>query len=117
MPETTRSAKPTGSAELVRKAFDTERIRARYLDFLVRWVAPSPDDFTRRLMLHTDWLHVIRRDPHLPAEHLPDGRPAARAERLFRKRDENFRDAAAKMAEDLREVLAVSGSADPVAGS
>ncbi|WP_245192115.1 hypothetical protein [Amycolatopsis azurea] len=63
---TARPAKPTESAKLVRKAFDTERIRARYLDFLARWAALSPDDCTRHLMLHTDWLHVIHRDPGVP---------------------------------------------------
>jgi phenylacetic acid degradation operon negative regulatory protein len=37
------------------------------------------------LLLHTDWLDVVRRDPHLPAEHLPADWPGIRAERLFRR--------------------------------
>jgi phenylacetic acid degradation operon negative regulatory protein len=109
---TARPAKPTESAELVRKAFDTETIEVRYLDFLAKWDtarSPWPDDLTRQLMLHTDWLQVIRRDPHLPAEHLPGGWPAERAERLFRKLDESLREGAAKEAGEVLDMLAITG--------
>lgn len=37
----------------------------------------------RQLLLHTDWLRLIRQDPHLPVEHLPRDWPAIRAEQVF----------------------------------
>ena len=39
----------------------------------------------RRVRLHTDWLELVRRDPHLPAEHLPADWPAINAEALFQR--------------------------------
>ncbi|MEO3795760.1 PaaX family transcriptional regulator C-terminal domain-containing protein [Nonomuraea sp. B10E15] len=83
-----RALKPTESADLVRKAFDTEQIAGRYRAFLRRWDTPHPvpaaaDDLARQLLLHTDWLQLIRQDPHLPAEHLPQDWPAIRAEQVF----------------------------------
>ncbi len=105
---TAQPAKPTEAAELVRKAFDTATIASRYHDFLEKWEAgkPSfPDDLTRQLMLHSDWLHVVRRDPHLPAGHLPRDWPAIQAETLFRKLDEDFRDGAAGLAAETLELM------------
>ncbi|GLW54388.1 PaaX family transcriptional regulator [Kitasatospora phosalacinea] len=78
---------PTEVAQVVESAFDTEAIAADYRAFLERWSGPAsePDDPLRRqLLLHTDWLELVRRDPHLPAEHLPADWPAIRAEELFR---------------------------------
>jgi phenylacetic acid degradation operon negative regulatory protein len=107
---TAHPAKPTETAELVRKAFDTETIASRYHEFLAKWDAggsPFPDDLTRQLMLHADWLHVVRRDPHLPAEHLPADWPAIRAENLFRKLDADFREGAAELAEESLDLIPV----------
>ncbi|WP_410672211.1 PaaX family transcriptional regulator C-terminal domain-containing protein [Amycolatopsis sp. cmx-4-68] len=107
---TAHPAKPTETAELVRKAFDTETIASRYHEFLAKWDAggsPLPDDLTRQLMLHADWLHVVRRDPHLPAEHLPPDWPAIRAENLFRKLDADFHEGAAELAEASLDLLPV----------
>ncbi|MCR6485014.1 PaaX family transcriptional regulator [Amycolatopsis sp. OK19-0408] len=109
-------AKPTEAAELVRKAFDTETIALRYQDFLAKWDtgrSALPDDLTRQLMLHTDWLHVVRRDPHLPAEHLPADWPAIRAEQLFRKLDEDLRDGAEELARETLELM-TPGATAPV---
>lgn len=109
---TAHPAKPTEAAELVRKAFDTETIALRYHDFLAKWDtdrSPLPDDLTRQLMLHTDWLHVVRQDPHLPAEHLPLDWPAIRAEQLFRKLDADFRDGAARLADETLELTTPAG--------
>lgn len=105
---TAQPAKPTEAAELVRKAFDTATIASRYHDFLEKWDAGDPafpDDLTRQLMLHSDWLHVVRRDPHLPAGHLPRDWPAIQAETLFRKLDEDFRDGAARLAAETLELM------------
>ncbi|MBB6345551.1 PaaX family transcriptional regulator [Nonomuraea muscovyensis] len=83
-----RALKPTESADLVHAAFDTQQIAARYHAFLDRWDTAGPqaalsDDLARQLLLHTDWLHLVRQDPHLPAEHLPEDWPAIRAEHVF----------------------------------
>lgn len=84
-----RAAEPTETADLVSRAFDTEQIAARYHAFLDRWdtTGPQPglpDDLARQLLLHTDWLQLVRQDPHLPAQHLPPDWPAIRAEQVFR---------------------------------
>ncbi|MBG0832685.1 PaaX family transcriptional regulator [Planomonospora sp. ID67723] len=83
------ASEPTEAAQLVQRAFDTAGIAARYRAFLERWDRPdpapaAPDDFTRQLLLHNDWLQLVRSDPRLPAEHLPADWPAIRAEHVFR---------------------------------
>ncbi|MCP2360187.1 phenylacetic acid degradation operon negative regulatory protein [Nonomuraea thailandensis] len=107
---TASAAEPTESADLVRKAFDTEQIAARYHAFLDRWDTPGPqaalpDDLARQLLLHTDWLQLVRQDPHLPAEHLPPDWPAIRAEQvtrtLARAYEEPARELAAKVLDEL----------------
>jgi phenylacetic acid degradation operon negative regulatory protein len=109
---TAQHAKPTESADLVHKAFDTDVIAARYEAFLARWDTadplPSlPDDLVRRLLLHTEWLQLVRQDPHLPAEHLKEDWPAIRAERLFRRLDEQIRDAATRTAAELVDEIPI----------
>jgi len=80
---------PTGAEEIIRRAFDTAEIAAAYRQFLARWPGANgsgpPDDLARQLLLHTDWLGAVRRDPHLPVQHLPEGWPAVEAERVFRR--------------------------------
>ncbi|OLE27146.1 MAG: PaaX family transcriptional regulator [Catenulispora sp. 13_1_20CM_3_70_7] len=78
--------KPTEVAAVVESAFDTRAIAAEYHEFLDRWSsrgAEGADPLGRQLLLHTDWLELVRRDPHLPTEHLPSDWPAIRAEELF----------------------------------
>lgn len=90
----TLQARPLGltdSAHLVRRAFDLEAIAVRYRAFLDRWdssTPPNPDDeLACQILLHTDWLQLVRQDPHLPAEYLPEQWPAIRAEQVFRLLD------------------------------
>ncbi|WP_328794331.1 PaaX family transcriptional regulator [Herbidospora solisilvae] len=90
-----RAYTPTEAADLVAKAFDIEQIARRYRTFLARWDVPrplpdAPDALVRQLLLHTDWLQLVRQDPHLPAEHLPDDWPAIRAEQVFHARAEEY---------------------------
>ncbi|WP_197288460.1 PaaX family transcriptional regulator C-terminal domain-containing protein [Nocardia sp. NRRL S-836] len=83
---TAQHAKPTEAADLAARAFDTTAIAARYQDFLTRWREPDdalPDDLARQLVLHGDWLDLVRQDPHLPAELLAPDWPAIEAEQLF----------------------------------
>jgi phenylacetic acid degradation operon negative regulatory protein len=105
-----RALAPTESADLVRKAFDTERIAEGYRAFLDRWDTADPlpaaaDDLARQLVLHTDWLQLVRRDPHLPAEHLPADWPAIRAEKLFHALALRYEPSAAKLATALLDEL------------
>jgi phenylacetic acid degradation operon negative regulatory protein len=84
-----RALPPTDVDALVRDAWDLDAIAGRYRGFLDRWSDPRrrpgfPDALATQLVLQTEWLQVIRRDPRLPAQHLPAGWPAERAWRLFR---------------------------------
>jgi len=85
---TAHTAKPTEDQQLAFAAFDIADIAAQYEEFLNRWdreepLGCLPDDLARQLVLHTDWLRLVRSDPHLPAEHLPENWPAIRAEEVF----------------------------------
>ncbi|MGP3964034.1 PaaX family transcriptional regulator [Nonomuraea sp. 3N208] len=105
-----RAFKPTESADLVRKAFDTDQIAERYRTFLDRWDTAHPlpsaaDDLARQLFLHTDWLQLVRQDPRLPAEHLPADWPAIRAEKLFHTLAHRYEATAAKLAAAVLDEL------------
>lgn len=106
---TARALKPTESADLVR-AFDTQQIAERYRAFLERWEAAGPqlalpDDLARQLLLHTDWLNLVRRDPHLPAEHLPPDWPAIRAEQTFHRLAHAYQEPARDLAATILDEL------------
>jgi phenylacetic acid degradation operon negative regulatory protein len=107
---TAQPAKPTESADLVHKAFDVDAIAARYRAFLARWESPDPlpalpDTLARQLVLHTDWLHLVRQDPHLPAEHLAEDWPAIRAEQLFHELAARYQPIAAEIAAGVIEEI------------
>ncbi|MFC0106449.1 PaaX family transcriptional regulator C-terminal domain-containing protein [Kibdelosporangium aridum subsp. largum] len=110
---TAQHAKPTESADLVHKAFDTDAIAARYQDFLARWDTKDPlpaarDDLARQLMLHTDWLNLVRQDPHLPAEHLSHDWPAIRAEEeTFTALAEHYEEPALRIAREVIDEIPV----------
>lgn len=100
------AAAPTEAGPLLRTAFDVDAIAQGYRAFLARWgdgLAPTEarDDLGRQLLLHTDWLDLVRGDPHLPAEHLPEEWPAARAEALFRELAQRFEPKAKQIAEQI----------------
>jgi len=100
---TAQHAKPTEAADLARRAFDTAAIAARYQDFLEKWggrapQASLPDDLARQLVLHGDWLDLVRQDPHLPAELLAEDWPAIEAEQLFQALATRYREIAAPLA-------------------
>ncbi|MCX6466750.1 MAG: PaaX family transcriptional regulator [Pseudonocardiales bacterium] len=86
---------PTDVDALVRDAWDLDALAARYRGFLDRWDRPAdrpalPDGLAAQLVLQTDWLQVIRRDPRLPARHLPADWPAEPAQRRFRALYEEY---------------------------
>lgn len=100
---TATHAKPTEAADLAHRAFDTAGIAARYQDFLTRWggrtpLADLPDDLARQLVLHSDWLDLVRQDPHLPAELLDADWPAIEAEQLFQRLATRYRETATPLA-------------------
>jgi phenylacetic acid degradation operon negative regulatory protein len=79
---------PTTPGDLIDRAFDTAAIADAYRRFLALWRDPSeqvPDVLARQLLLHTEWLGVVRDDPHLPVAHLPEDWPGIEAEALFRR--------------------------------
>lgn len=107
---TASAFKPTEATDLVRKAFDIERIAGRYRAFLTQWDVPrplpgAPDDLARQLLLHTDWLQLIRQDPHLPAVHLPPDWPAIRAEQVFQALAREYETRAAEHAATILDEL------------
>ncbi|MDX8033399.1 PaaX family transcriptional regulator C-terminal domain-containing protein [Lentzea sp. BCCO 10_0856] len=107
---TAQHAKPTEAADLATRAFDTGAIAARYQDFLARWRDPSdslPDDLARQLLLHADWLDLVRQDPHLPAELLADDWPAIEAEQLFQGLATRYAETAAPLAAAAIEAIEV----------
>lgn len=105
-----QACKPTEAADLVRKAFDTSEIAEGYRAFLQRWdtgrpLPSAPDDLARQLVLHTDWLQLVRQDPHLPAGHLPQDWPAIRAEKCFRSLAKKYEPVAGRLAGQVLDVL------------
>jgi phenylacetic acid degradation operon negative regulatory protein len=103
-------AEPTEVREVLEQAFDVPAIGARYRSFLERWdrtdpVPGFPGELAGQLLLHTDWLGLVRQDPHLPAEHLPADWPAARAESVFRGLARRWERPAAQSAAQLLDTL------------
>ncbi|WP_245786584.1 PaaX family transcriptional regulator [Lentzea albida] len=110
---TAQHAKPTEAADLARRAFDTAAIAARYQDFLARWREPDdglPDDLARQLVLHADWLDLVRQDPHLPAELLDRDWPAIEAEQVFQSLATRYVKTAAPLAAAAIESVEVVGT-------
>ncbi|MGW8763382.1 PaaX family transcriptional regulator [Streptomyces sp. NPDC055815] len=124
------AAAPTEAGPLLRTAFDVDAIADGYRAFLARWGAAAAsgeaqdtpdrtasgesrdvpdrtasgearDDLGRLLLLHTDWLDLVRQDPHLPAEHLPPDWPAESAEALFRELSARYEPGARRIAEEI----------------
>ncbi|MEV6877338.1 PaaX family transcriptional regulator C-terminal domain-containing protein [Amycolatopsis sp. NPDC051128] len=109
-----RALPPTEIAEIVRDAWDLERIAGHYHAFLARWGergeagAQAPDGLARHLLLEADWLQTIRTDPRLPRRHLPADWPAEPAQDQFR----------AVNAELKRDALAIAaGLLDTIPGT
>lgn len=103
--------------DLVFRAFDLQMIADRYRAFLDRWGTETlgsedPGALGQQLLLHTDWLQLVRRDPLLPVALLPDDWPAIQAESRFRLLAGRLDGGARAEAEELLEVITV-GEAPP----
>jgi phenylacetic acid degradation operon negative regulatory protein len=100
----------TDVAQMIRDAYDVEGLARVYRDFLARWEhvaerGPSPDPFAAKLRLVADWLQLVRRDPHLPFQHLPADWPARWAQQVFTQLDDALREPAAEIAARVLEMI------------
>lgn len=108
---------PTDIGQLVRDAFDLDAIAARYHEFLSRWDhkelrRPVEDPLALTLRMTTEWLNIVRKDPRLPIEHLPDDWPAVDAQWIFHQLHDRHVEAAEAAAAELIESLPAEAS-DP----
>jgi phenylacetic acid degradation operon negative regulatory protein len=95
----------TDVPRLLHRAWDVGAIRAEHESFIAAWTpdrAQAGHALTRLTLLGADWLQVLRTDPGLPAEHLPDGWPSAESTALYRER---FAAHAPDAAGELRRLL------------
>lgn len=74
-------------SDVVRVAWDVERIRSAHELFLDRWdrdgAAQDLPPLTARTVLVADWLALLRADPRLPRQYMDADWPAARSLALF----------------------------------
>lgn len=105
-----RALPPTDVDELVRDAWDLDALASQYQRFLDRWSRPdsspeAPDALARQLLLQTEWLQIIRLDPRLPQQHLPQDWPAERAQRVFRALHADLEPTARAIAADMLDII------------
>ncbi|MGI5379526.1 PaaX family transcriptional regulator [Streptomyces sp. CA-251387] len=98
---------------MIEETWELSELAALYESFVRRWQPwatqlPEADDaLALRLRLQAEWLRVIRRDPRLPVEHLPDDWPAEKAEKTFRAVHERLTPLADETAGRLLDLVAV----------
>lgn len=84
---------PAGSTtheQILEEAFDLSHISRTYEEFIQRWSPNAGEQeasLHRRLLLHTEWLEVIRRTPVLPEELVSPEWPAREAQDVFKTVD------------------------------
>lgn len=79
----------TDLASVARETFDLDGLAEGYEEFLAHWEGcpedePAEDPLALTLRLSTEWLLVLRDDPRIPIDLLPEGWPAIRAQQRFR---------------------------------
>ena len=93
----------TTAADLIKEAYDLNEIADRYRRFIERWTENSAtarlEELCAFLLIRSEWQQLVQTDPHLPADYLPEGWPAAEAERLFRSTYLRLEKPATKIAE------------------
>ncbi|MCX5330084.1 MULTISPECIES: PaaX family transcriptional regulator C-terminal domain-containing protein [unclassified Streptomyces] len=98
---------------MIDETWELAELAERYEQFVRRWqpwetAAASPEDaLARRLVLQSEWLQTIRRDPRLPVKHLPDDWPAEQAEKTFRAVHERLTPLARDASERLLDLVPV----------
>lgn len=109
-----QSVPGTDVARMVEETWDLDAVAARYRSFLTRWRDPEAapghgDPLAVKLVAACDWLQVIRADPRLPQAHLPADWPAAEAEALFVRLDEEVDEAAHAAAHQILDLRPTAG--------
>ncbi|QFG27649.1 PaaX family transcriptional regulator [Actinomadura sp. WMMB 499] len=109
---------PTDVPAMLREAFDLDAVANGYRAFLDRWDRPgplpdAPDDLARYLWMMTEWLQLVRDDPRLPVEHLPDGWPAVRAQQVLLELGDRYQREARRLADAAIESIPVPPPAAP----
>lgn len=106
----------TDISRMVHETWDLAAPAAGYIAFGRRWSAfadgdgaSDADALAVKLRLLTEWLQIIRSDPHLPIRHLPADWPAAGAQDVFRRADIRVDAAARALAEELLETVPLRG--------
>lgn len=103
---------------MIEETWELAELAGRYESFVSRWQAwqtelPEADDaLALRLRLQAEWLRVIRQDPRLPVEHLPDDWPAEGAEKTFRAVHTRLTPLADEAAGRLLDLVAVRPHSD-----
>ncbi|MEU5892984.1 PaaX family transcriptional regulator C-terminal domain-containing protein [Streptomyces sp. NPDC047461] len=98
---------------MIDETWELAELAERYEQFVRRWqpwetASASPEDaLARRLVLQSEWLQTIRRDPRLPVKHLPDDWPAEQAEKTFRAVHERLTPPARDASERLLDLVPV----------
>ncbi|WP_262403673.1 PaaX family transcriptional regulator C-terminal domain-containing protein [Actinomadura sp. CNU-125] len=109
---------PTDVPAMLREAFDLDAVAGGYRAFLGRWDRPdplpgAPDDLARYLWMTTEWLQLVRDDPRLPVEHLPDGWPAVRGQQVLLELRDRYERGARRLADAAIESIPVPPPAAP----
>jgi phenylacetic acid degradation operon negative regulatory protein len=81
-----RTVSPADPRALVHGVWDLSGLALGYERFVQRWdggVRDDLDELSCQVLIEAEWLLLIREDPRLPIDLLPDDWPAVRAEELF----------------------------------
>lgn len=79
----------TDFAKVARETFNLDGLASGYERFLADWAhcpddEPADDPLALTLRLSTEWLSILRDDPRIPVQLLPEGWPAVPAQERFR---------------------------------
>jgi phenylacetic acid degradation operon negative regulatory protein len=102
-------AAPTDASAVIHDAFDLNALAERYRAFIHAWEQPSKrasaDPLVLTLRLSTQWLRIIRDDPRVPVQLLPNDWPAIRAQQLYRSLHGAHLPQAMELARELFDTL------------
>ena len=98
----------------IRGAYDIDGLARRYRRFIAEWDRRGrpehTDPLARQLLLHTEWLQLLRVDPALPPEYLPGDWPGVRANELFQELRHAFDASARALANSILDTIVVAAT-------
>ena len=103
-----RALPPSAPASVIRATFDLDALARRYREFARYWerrAEAQPDALVLSLRLSTQWLRIIRADPRVPVQLLPEDWPAISAQQLFRSLHGAHRKRAQALARELLDTI------------